>query len=225
QECYFKLVSTRSTRSTPVAKFLRIGVHHSNASGYTSKAWSVRRLGSSVLLMWGAVEVNGTGHHRRIYWAAEPRRKIVRCGTEEQAIGYLQHAISRRLSHLYERLPESAPIQRRRARRNAEPDHASATILFIDIVRSTEKAAQLGDRRWSQVMNHYYAAVRKELCVTRGREVVTTGDGILARFETPEKAIRCALAIREAVRTLGLEIRDGLHAGEYKLIVKEGVGR
>ena len=73
-------------------------------------------------------------------------------------------------------------------------------------------------------MNHYYAAVRKELCVTRGREVVTTGDGILARFETPEKAIRCALAIREAVRTLGLEIRAGLHAGEYKLIGKEVVG-
>jgi class 3 adenylate cyclase len=96
--------------------------------------------------------------------------------------------------------------------------------MFVDIVRSTEKAARLGDRRWSEVMNHYYAAVRRELRVTRGREVVTTGDGVLARFDAPEEAIRCSLAIREAVRTLGLEIRAGLHAGEYKIIGNEVVG-
>jgi class 3 adenylate cyclase len=206
-----------------MAKFLRIGVHHSNVSGYTSKAWSVRRLGPSVFLKWGAVEVRGAGQSRRIYWVAEPRRKILRCVTEESAIEYVRRAISRRLSHVYERLPESAAI-RRRTRRNAEPDLTSATILFVDIVRSTEKAARLGDHRWSEVMNHYYAAVRRELRVARGREVVTTGDGILARFDAPEKAIRCALSIREAVRTLGLEIRAGLHAGEYKLIGNEVVG-
>jgi len=99
-----------------------------------------------------------------------------------------------------------------------------ATILFVDIVRSTEKAARLGDRRWSEVMNHYYAAVRRELCAARGREVVTTGDGMLATFQAPTEAIRCAAAIREAVRTLGLEIRAGLHAGEYKPIGDEVVG-
>jgi class 3 adenylate cyclase len=99
-----------------------------------------------------------------------------------------------------------------------------ATILFVDIVRSTEKAARLGDRRWSEVMNHYYAAVRGELRAARGREVITTGDGMLATFQTPTKAIRCAAAIREAVRTLGLEIRAGLHVGEYKLIGDEVVG-
>jgi class 3 adenylate cyclase len=60
---------------------------------------------------------------------------------------------------------------------------ALATILFVDIVRSTEKAARLGDSRWTQVMNHYYAAVRKELKTLRGKEVVTTGDGLLATFE------------------------------------------
>ena len=84
-----------------------------------------------------------------------------------------------------------------------------ATMLFVDIVRSTEKAARLGDRRWSEVMNHYYALVRRELRAARGREVITTGDGMLAKFEAPAKAIRCAAAIREAVRTLGLEIRAG----------------
>ena len=207
-----------------MAKFLRIGVHHSNVSGYTSKAWSVRRIGSNVFLNWGAVEVHGAGHRRRIYWAVQPQRKIIRCVTEERALDYVQRAISRRLSHVYERLPESTPIENPGSHRNADPDRASATIMFVDIVRSTEKAARLGDRRWSEVMNHYYAAVRRELRIARGREIVTTGDGVLARFDAPEKAIKCSLAIREAVRTLGLEIRAGLHAGEYKIIGNEVVG-
>jgi class 3 adenylate cyclase len=207
-----------------MAKFLRIGVHHSNVSGYTSKAWSVRRIGPDVFLSWGAVVVRGAGHGRRIYWAAPPRQKTVRCGTAERAIEYVKYAVSRRLSHVYERLPESVPIKRRVVRRNAEPALTLATMLFVDIVRSTEKAARLGDRRWSEVMNHYYAAVRRQLRLARGREVVTTGDGILARFDAPDKAIRCSVAIREAVRTLGLETRAGLHAGEYKLIGNELVG-
>ena len=66
-------------------------------------------------------------------------------------------------------------------------------------------------------MNHYYAAVRRELKTLRGKEVVTTGDGLLATFKAPAPAIQCAASIREAVRTLGLEIRVGLHAGEYKV--------
>ena len=207
-----------------MAKFLRIGVHHSNVSGYTSKAWSVRRVGTNVFLSWGAVEVRGAAHRRRIYWTAPPRRKIVRCATQQRAREYLKRAISRRLSHLYEWLPESASIRRRPVRRNPGRDRALATILLVDIVRSTEKAARLGDRRWSEVMNHYYAAVRRELRVARGTEIVTTGDGILARFDAPERAIRCSVAIREAVRTLGLEIRAGLHAGAYELIGSEVVG-
>ena len=67
-------------------------------------------------------------------------------------------------------------------------------------------------------MNHYYAAVRRELKTLRGKEVVTTGDGLLATFDAPASGIRCAIAIREAVRTLGLEIRVGLHTGEYKVM-------
>jgi class 3 adenylate cyclase len=207
-----------------MAKFLRIGVHHANVSGYTSKAWSVRRFGSSVILKWGAVEVRGAGRGRRIFWAGAPRQKTVHCDTTERARDYVKNAISRRVGHQYERLLESVPIRRCRANYNTELDRMLATILFVDIVRSTEKAARLGDRRWSEVMNHYYAAVRRELRAARGREVITTGDGMLATFQTPTKAIRCAAAIREAVRTLGLEIRAGLHVGEYKLIGDEVVG-
>ena len=73
-------------------------------------------------------------------------------------------------------------------------------------------------------MNHYYAAVRRELKALRGKEVVTTGDGVLATFGKPAAGIRCATAIREAVRTLGLEIRIGLHAGEYKVSGAEVIG-
>src|SRR5690349_22646345 len=115
-------------------------------------------------------------------------------------------------------------IRRQPANRGAEFDQALATILFVDIVGSTEKAARLGDSRWTQVMNHYYAAVRRELKALRGREVVTTGDGLLATFGAPVAGIRCATTIREAVRTLGLEIRVGLHAGEYKVSGAEVFG-
>jgi hypothetical protein len=68
-----------------MAKFLRIGVHPLNVSGYTSKAWSVRRVGLTVVLKWGAVEVRGAGQGRRIYWASPPRHKTVSCGTEQRA--------------------------------------------------------------------------------------------------------------------------------------------
>src|SRR5690349_3457774 len=115
-------------------------------------------------------------------------------------------------------------IRRQPANRGAELEQARATILFVDIVRSTETAARLGDARWTQVMNHYYAAVRRELKALRGKEIVTTGDGLLATFGAPAAAIACAAAIRNAVRTLGLEIRVGLHAGEYRVSGAELIG-
>jgi class 3 adenylate cyclase len=215
------------SRGRAMAKFLRIGVHPLNVSGYTSKAWSVRRRGSTVLLKWGAVEVRGAGQARRIYWAAPPRQKTISCGTEKRARDYVKNAISRRMGHQYERLLESVPIgrrPRRPERNNIDTNRMLATILFVDIVRSTEKAARLGDGHWSEVMNHYYATVRKEIRAARGTEVITTGDGMLATFKAPTNAIRCADAIRGAIRTLGLEIRAGLHTGEYKLIGDELVG-
>jgi class 3 adenylate cyclase len=208
---------------TFMPKFLRIGVHHSNVSGYTSKAWCVRRVGSTVFLKWGAVEVHGVGDGRKVYWTLPPRAKTIRCGTVQRAKDYSKSAIARRRNHRYEPLTGNIAIRRRTAR-GAELEQALATILFVDIVRSTEKAARLGDSRWTQVMNHYYAAVRRELKALRGKEVVTTGDGLLATFGAPAAGIRCATAIREAVRTLGLEIRVGLHAGEYKVSGAEVFG-
>jgi class 3 adenylate cyclase len=205
-------------------KFLRIGIHQSNVSGYTSKAWCVRRVGSTVLLKWGAVEVHGAGERRKVYWTLPPRDKTIRCGTEQRAKDYAKAAIARRRSHHYEPLTGTIATRRRTANRGSELGQALATILFVDIVRSTEKAARLGDSRWAQVMNHYYAAVRRELKALRGKEVVTTGDGLLATFRAPAAGVRCATAIREAVRTLGLEIRVGLHAGEYKVSGAEVIG-
>ncbi|MDP1837266.1 MAG: adenylate/guanylate cyclase domain-containing protein [Reyranella sp.] len=205
-------------------KFLRIGVHQSNVSGYTSKAWCIRRAGSTVHLKWGAVEVHGVGDGREIHWTVPPREKTIRYRTVQPATDYVKDAIARRRSHRYEPLAGSIAIKRRPANRGATLEQALATILIVDIVQSTEKAARLGDSRWAQVMNHYYAAVRKELKTSRGKEIVTTGDGMLARFDAPAAAILCATTIRKAVRTLGLEIRAGLHAGEYRVSGPEVFG-
>jgi class 3 adenylate cyclase len=205
-------------------KFLRIGVHQSNVSGYTSKAWCIRRSGATVFLKWGAVEVLGVGDARKVYWTHLPQDKTIRCRTVQRAQDYTKAAIARRRNHRYEPLSGNIANRRRAAASDAELKQALATILFVDIVRSTEKAARLGDARWAQVMNLYYAAVRKQLKALRGKEVVTTGDGMLATFVMPVAGIRCAAAIREAVRTLGLEIRIGLHAGAYKKSGTEVIG-
>jgi class 3 adenylate cyclase/pimeloyl-ACP methyl ester carboxylesterase len=104
------------------------------------------------------------------------------------------------------------------ARPVAEPDRVLATVLFTDVVGSTELAARLGDRRWRDLLDAHHAAVRRQLARFRGREVKTVGDGFLATFDGPARAIRCADAIRASVRTLGLEVRAGLHTGEVELI-------
>jgi class 3 adenylate cyclase len=209
---------------TFMPNFLRVGVHQSNVSGYTSKAWCIRRVGSVVFLKWGAVEVHGVGAGRKVYWTLPPRDKTIRCRTVQRASDYTKAAIARRRNHRYEPVTGTIASRRKTADKSPELKQALATILFVDIVRSTEKAARLGDIRWTQVMNHYYAAVRKELKSSRGKEVVTTGDGLLATFKAPAAGISCAGAIHEAVRTLGLEIRVGLHAGQYKVSGGEVVG-
>src|ERR1700744_2060182 len=209
---------------TVMPKFLRIGVHQSNVSGYTSKAWCIRRVGSTVFLKWGAVEVHGAGAGQKVHWTLPPRDKIIRCGTVQRAQDYTKAAIARRHNHRYEPLTGNIATRRRTVERGDDLKQALATILIIDIVRSTEKAARLGDSRWAQVMNLYYAAVRKELKTLRGKEVVTTGDGLLATFRAPAAGVHCASAIGKAVRTLGLEIRAGLHAGEYRVSGAEVVG-
>jgi class 3 adenylate cyclase len=103
-------------------------------------------------------------------------------------------------------------------RRGPEPDRVLATVLFTDVVRSTELAAALGDKRWVSLLGEHNALVRKELEHWRGREVVTTGDGFLATFDGPARAVRCAWGIRDAIKAHGLEIRAGLHTGEVELL-------
>jgi class 3 adenylate cyclase len=98
-----------------------------------------------------------------------------------------------------------------------EPDRVLATVLFTDIVGSTERAAELGDRRWRELLEAHERAVRAELARYGGREVDSAGDGFFATFDGPARAIRAASAIQESVRRLGIELRAGLHTGECEL--------
>jgi class 3 adenylate cyclase len=103
-------------------------------------------------------------------------------------------------------------------RRGPEPERVLATVLFTDIVGSTHLAARLGDRRWRELLHTHQDVVRHELDRFRGREVDTAGDGFLATFDGPARAIRCACAIRDRMGPLGLEIRGGVHTGECELV-------
>jgi len=96
-------------------------------------------------------------------------------------------------------------------------DRVLATVLFTDIVDSTRRAAELGDRDWHALLDAHDAVVRAQLARFRGREVNTSGDGFLAMFDGPQRAIRCAMAIRDAVQALGIEVRAGLHTGECEV--------
>jgi class 3 adenylate cyclase len=96
-------------------------------------------------------------------------------------------------------------------------DRVLATVLFTDIVDSTRRAAQIGDRDWHALLDAHDAVVRAQLARFRGREVNTSGDGFLAMFDGPQRAIRCAMAIRDAVQALGIEVRAGLHTGECEI--------
>jgi class 3 adenylate cyclase/pimeloyl-ACP methyl ester carboxylesterase len=96
-------------------------------------------------------------------------------------------------------------------------DRVLATVLFTDIVDSTRRAVEMGDRDWHALLDAHDAVVRSQLVRFRGREVDTSGDGFLAMFDGPQRAIRCAMAIRDAVQALGIEVRAGLHTGECEV--------
>ena len=97
-------------------------------------------------------------------------------------------------------------------------DRVPATVLFTDIVGSTEKAAKVGDTAWKELLERHHAMVRHEIDRWQGAEVDTAGDGFFATFDGPARAVRCAQAVAEAVRPLGLEVRAGVHTGEVESI-------
>jgi class 3 adenylate cyclase/pimeloyl-ACP methyl ester carboxylesterase len=120
-------------------------------------------------------------------------------------------AILRQVETFLVKLPDAADWE-------VEPERVLATVLFTDIVGSTEKAAELGDRGWRELLEQHHTRIRGQLARFRGTEVDTAGDGFFARFDGPARAIRCACGIRAAVGELGLEVRAGLHTGECELL-------
>ena len=106
----------------------------------------------------------------------------------------------------------------------AEHESVLATVLFTDIVGSTAKAAELGDRGWRELLEQHHARIRQQLAAFRGIELDTAGDGFFARFDGPARAIRCATAITESVHELGIDVRAGLHTGECELLDNKVAG-
>jgi class 3 adenylate cyclase len=102
--------------------------------------------------------------------------------------------------------------------RAGQPDRVLATVLFVDIVGSTERAAELGDARWHALLDSFYGVARRQLERFRGREIDCAGDGFFAAFDGPARAIRCATAIGAGVRSIGLQVRAGVHIGECEVM-------
>jgi pimeloyl-ACP methyl ester carboxylesterase len=106
-------------------------------------------------------------------------------------------------------------------RHTVEPDRVLATVLFTDIVGATAKAAAVGDRRWRDLLDGHNGVVRRELARFRGREIKTAGDGFFAAFDGPARGVRCACAIADEIKPLGIEVRAGLHTGECEMIADD----
>jgi class 3 adenylate cyclase len=144
----------------------------------------------------------------------------------------VQHALPARQTDRWPAVPSSAPSDAGGPASAAAPDEVPllgvgrriGTVLFTDIVSSTRMTAELGDRGWLEKVSAHNARVREALASFSGHEVKTMGDGFLALFESPAAAIRCACEIAASVRPLGLEIRAGLHAGEYEAVGNDVIG-
>ena len=108
--------------------------------------------------------------------------------------------------------------ERAASQRSQDPERVLATVMFTDLVGSTQRAEQLGDERWRQLLEEHNDLVRRQLQIFKGREVKSVGDGFLATFDSPARAIQCARAIRDGVKQLGLDLRTGIHTGECELM-------
>jgi pimeloyl-ACP methyl ester carboxylesterase/class 3 adenylate cyclase len=138
-------------------------------------------------------------------------------GVEVPGVGHLAFGIgAERIGDEIERF--LAEVWEAGSWEEAEPDRVLATILFTDIVGSTARAAELGDRAWRELLGRHHALIRRELVRFRGAELDVAGDGFFARFDGPARAVRCACAITESVREVGLEVRAGLHTGECEVM-------
>lgn len=133
-------------------------------------------------------------------------------GAGHLAFGSFSDAIAAEIEHFVKGVWEAGGWE------DAEPDRVLATVLFTDIVGSTERAAQLGDRGWRELLERHHLLIRRELVRFRGAELDIAGDGFFARFDGPARAIRCACSIASGVRELGLEVRAGLHTGECEVM-------
>ncbi|MBT2301532.1 adenylate/guanylate cyclase domain-containing protein [Variovorax paradoxus] len=119
-----------------------------------------------------------------------------------------------RFAHLLEEVEALLFSVRQPSSETAEDDRALLTLMFTDIVDSSGHAQRLGDEAWSRLLERHHAIVRTQLAACRGREIDTAGDGFFASFDMPARAVRCALAIRNALQAIGIGIRIGLHTGE-----------
>jgi len=195
-----------------------------------------RHIAPGILFSIAQLGLSGTA------WTVCPADR--RVGALDQTISFLRPvpakggelAIRGRLVHTGEKLlissvevtdPDGTPVglghqtsvltEKRRDRRGSVTQRLLATVLFTDIVGSTRRAEELGDARWNDVLAEHHALVRRQLELFKGREIKTTGDGFLATFESPGRAVQAARAIRDAVRRIGLEVRAGLHTGECEM--------
>jgi pimeloyl-ACP methyl ester carboxylesterase len=141
-------------------------------------------------------------------------RLVELAGEDHIPVAENPESVIREVERFVRELPDAEP----------EPDTVLATVMFTDIVDSTATAAELGDRAWRELLERHHTAVRGQLVRFRGREVDTAGDGFFATFDGPARAIRCACAVTEAVRELGLDVRAGLHTGECELLDEKVAG-
>jgi class 3 adenylate cyclase len=133
-------------------------------------------------------------------------------GAGHLALGKQAHAIAAEIERFVKEVWEAGGWD------EEEPDRVLATVLFTDIVGSTAKAVEVGDRAWRELLERHHVLIRRELMRFRGAELDVAGDGFFARFDGPARAVRCACAITDSVRELGLEVRAGLHTGECEVM-------